>query len=394
MANGPNPSFMSFNGGQLPLPVKTIEYPTPEERQLLQAIDPNWKDGDPVHAELGEALRQVAQEVAAADAAYMPVSPGAPPLKISPAIPIDQLPPARRAEVMQTLRELQAVARAAPPPPTVPIPGAAPDINQAILEAQEITARRAQIHAAVAAAQSAVAPVAPVPIARVEAPPIVPTQLTPAAPQPAPAPPPAPAPEPPAPEPEKPIAGNTNATTLVRCKHCGWDASKLSIATPTEADKRVFLASMLGTNKRFWKDVPLFGGSLIVRFQSRLTLETEAAAQQLRYDVANGLEMHEIMTRVIQYEMCASLCSLTVVTGDAVSSVDMPHTELPLSETRKDPPITNLPAALLYMHTNVLTTDALRRAVGRAFMDFRELVSKLEANSANPDFYNGIAPAI
>lgn len=396
MSTGPQPPYMTFNGGQLPMPVKTIEYPTPEERQLLQTIDPNWKDGDPVHAELGEALRQVAQEVAAADAEYMPVSPGTPPVKIGPVVPLDQLPPERRAEVLQTLRGLQEIARNAPPPPAIPIPGAAPELNQAILEAQEIAARQARVRAAIGQAMQET-PVAPVQVAAqpvaqpVAQPPQPVAQPTAPVAQPAaqPATPPAPDTAPPV------IAGNTNAAQMLRCHHCGWDTSKLSIAAPTDADKRVFLASMLGTSKRFWKDIPLFGGAVIVRFQSRLTLETEAASMQLRADILNGMEMVEMPVRMIQYEMCSSLASLTLVHPDAPPQhVAPPHAALSLTVVRKDAPVTNLPEMLNYLHTTVLPTDALRKAVGRAFMDFRELVAKLEANAANPDFYNGIAPAI
>lgn len=373
-----------FNGGQLPFQPKTITHPTPDELAILKSIDPNWKPGDPVHEDLATALRQVEQEVAAADAAYMPVHPGTPPLAVPTPLNIATLSPERQQEIMTTLAQMQKLAQTLPPAPVVPLPDASPEINNAILEARAIAERQAQVRAAMAAA-SAPTDIKPMQVATAQAPPT--PAPTPVPPPVTPAPTPVPPPVTPAPEPaQAPIADNTNALAPPLCPHCGWDKSQLSLAEPSVNDKRVFLAALLG-GKRFYKDVELFNGNIVVRFHSRSTAEVDWAMEQIQYDVRNGMDISHVPVQIVQYELCCTVESITSYINGTPVGTKMPET------FDRGGDVTVLPGMLKHLNSVLFVNEPLRRAVNRAFLDFRDLVHKLEANAENQDFYNGIVPA-
>ncbi len=172
------------------------------------------------------------------------------------------------------------------------------------------------------------------------------------------------------------------------CRHCGWPHDRPDEIEPSPADKYYYLAMMLGTDgdTRFRKEVPLLGGAVVVNFRSMLSIESDLVWSQIAADRKAGKfeTMYEQLDLIQRYRMAASIESLEYRSGGVVR-VPEPMTIAP---SGGDTAIVDISD---WINREVLVSEHLRMSVLGAFTKFQGLCEKMEANSQNQDFWEGIA---
>lgn len=417
----------------LPLP-QGVAIPTtnltPAEQAALDRLQ--WEKGEPVEANMAAMLSQLAHESQVADGELPPgLTPDRPP--INPAadgglVNFDTLPVAKQQELVAAMRaanetrkrlaaapqideqagsgvndvlrqlhgsglpEVELVRRPVPkpaprtlertiPPGTAPQPAAgAPTWTTAGWATPAVMRQREE---ALKRSQAA----APPPL------------------EPAPAPAPAPAPEPvaepvaapveAAPEDDYALAPGTLTDTgaggLVHCPHCGHDLAQPDDLEVAIEDRRAFVLAFLGAPAtRYTKVYELFGGQLQVEFRSLTTTEADAIRIQLRFDADQGDFGRQgaawaAINTAATYRLAASLVAVEYANGGR--SVENP----PLDECAPDDDQpTGLHSKVRFLNEQLVTHEVVRSAVSRVMAQFQLELEKMEANSENPSFFEGI----
>lgn len=390
----PTASIAQLPGeNRLPLAAGTSLRLTPYERDGLAKL--GWVEGQPVPANLANVIKA---EVDAANN-IQGIWPVAADFQAPPMNPVDfeSLPDQHRANLAQWFQE-QAKA----PRPLTQLDGSPhkPGVAEALALAGSMPARHAappptidQVRAGLRAAAS------PIPVARPvgdwqegpargeAVPPVNPigqaveqrqqAQATAVvAPEPTPEPAPAPA----------------TGSVLSDCKHCGWPADRPSEIDPTPADKYGFLAMVLGgAGRRFYKDVSLFGGAVTVSFRTLTPREANMAWEQIAHDTRAGRQEtgYDRLRLIQEYRLAMSLSAIETV-GAGIVQVPEAGTLPP----RADGPFareTALPELVEWIDQALLPNEQVKIAVLKACTQFQLLCDKLEANTQNQDFWEGIA---
>jgi hypothetical protein len=354
-----------------------------------------WKEGDPipqlskiikaevdgklvtVGADRDEILRGVK---GSAPATYPEDTPDFQPPEV---ISIDNLPPEKRQEIEDSIRNMRQ--QAANPDQEQFIPRD-PNIGNAMALAQQQSAQHAAKIQALRQQQEQVkveddrkAPVRPkAKITRtqepVQPPPQIPTTPEPKAELPAKA------------EPEAEVRSTTGAQAeLKTCQHCGWDLSKPDEAQVTAEDLKTFVAAMIG-GKRFVKTYAILGGELQITFRAMTTKDADKILRQLFLDGRSGkvASPPEVFRRAQEYQLIVCLESVTS-NNNAVSLPPIDQHELDEDNTT-----TGLPEVLDYVYEQALPQESLRRVVLALYAEFDNTLAKLEASAKRPDFSQAI----
>jgi hypothetical protein len=380
--------------GTPPLPigqaVRAIDpkHLTDTEREKLESI--GWKEGEPVPSNMAEIVAAVEQQRAAEVQGDLPLpaDPTTPPVDFQP-VNLEDLPPEQRSRAKAMVDQSLEVAQ-----------GQAAAMQRANAETRANVAQAggSQVQMDQAAPARPAAGTVPnvdhVPQAA-PAPQAAPTpQATPQTPQAQPrTPEPAVAQEAPSEAlPDEPPG--TGAGGLAYCPHCGWDMAAEDIPDPDEADRLIFLQTVLG-QKPFEKRYELMGGQFIVGFRSLTASEIDAIYQQAfkereAGEIQSDLEYWERVNRyrmflqIAHYQAGATSRQLP----DALSKETNPHGT---GFWEAPPDVDRLKAIESYMLFHILRTETLSRIVQNTCAQFNRLVAKLEARVEDTDFWKETA---
>lgn len=321
------PNRMPFEPGEIIKPQRL----SPAERKVLTALD--WQEGDPVPANLPDLIERVKAEAALAD---YPLPLDTPPLRVPEPVDIAQLPEAKQAE----LRALLAAAKTAfsDSPPPLPEP--------------------ASMSPAVAAA------------ARDEAPELLIEDDTQSE-----------------AEARKTVQESLEASEEDHlCPRCQWDVRQKDIDTVTQKDKEDFLLSFQN-GLRFEKSYGMFGDTVDVRFRTLSPHEVDLCHRQSMLDWHQSdpsvVTQMDRIERALRYQLCLQL--LWVRSEGQVLEFPEQLSDwegVPVPEGQ-----TPLLAISEYMSENTFKTESRLRVFMRTMMGFNRLVTKLESNVENADFW-------
>ena len=191
--------------------------------------------------------------------------------------------------------------------------------------------------------------------------------------------------EKPAPVPEVP------APVLVGepfCPRCGWDMKQKFEVIPSDQDKEDFLIATLG-GQRFRKKYELFGGRVVVTFRSMLAEENKAVYRQLTLDqTAKKIATEaEWFVQMMDYRLACSLEEVAEKGGKIAAEI--PELQL-VSPLPADDAANPLVAQLKIVNSGVLGQEVTRRLVGAHLRRFQRLLEALEAMALEPSFWQGI----
>jgi hypothetical protein len=312
---------------------------TEDERRVLEAG--GWKDGDPVPDNLADFLAQQQEQMTNPDLMPPPVAPNTPPVNYQE-VDIDDLSPEEREHTKQAIASVLKGAKA-------------------FSEDQEEFAKFAGHDPSVLeAAKLAGGTVAVNDLDNSEYDTGVPK---------------------PEPVEETP---HDHEDPEERCARCGWPRDKEDVIEVTEGDKDLFLQAILG-GKQFHKTIELYSGKLKLIIRTLTPAEHDACWRQVTIDWGSG----RVKNLVDQGEMLTRYRAVLQVV--AISGLDRPVSFPSNMEDWKalcednDGKDTFLVEAI-HAFENALVSESLNRMVVGSVSDFNMLVTKMEANSVNPDF--------
>jgi hypothetical protein len=413
--------------GTLPVEPGTAIRMTPMEERELGKL--GLKPGEAVPANLAEAV--AAARLAAKDVGHLlPVDPGTPPLDYDER-PIEALPPDKRQELMDAIRQMQASEQHFQAMPAIVGPeGRNPSLMQAMRVAAEaptpFIANRAEAPGDPVSAfrrqQGAAAPEPPDPgyDRRGLVPDAGPLKSN----SPGPATPPqffrvadpqqaeqlgaamaeneslrrkvaeleraleAAASQLPPPG----GASDSGAVSLGNCQHCGWSLAQPDEIAPSPTDKYEYLAAILGGPRaRYRREASLFGGAVRCTFRSLTTEENDMVYRQITADSRDGrlASENDVYLKLMDYRLALTLERLEHRAGVPGLALHQVPEAAAVPPDPGDP--TPLPVLDRFVRGLVLPSETLQRAVRQEFHRFNKYVEKLEANASNPDFWAGTA---
>jgi hypothetical protein len=350
--------------GNRPLPKNKIVQSDNTEKQLKML---GWEDGDPIPPELGQRVKQIMDAREKAESHNLPADFKP---KQGRVVDFSELSEAERQELSDVLKDYkqQMVAQAEYDASgrniEKKLPGADPSVVAAAKQAQ-------------AAAETPAMPEVKI---------IPPKPVEEAAPTPEPEP--EPISEPVMEEDED--YDNGLDTNPVHCPRCLWRTDIPFTAEPTERDRQVFMASLLGTN-RFTKTYDIMGGNMKVSFRSLLSKEVDLVFKQLNCDATNGVITGDgdFFLRMEQYR---TLCSVSRI-ADASNTPQIeiaPLFELDWPGDDSGKVENTRLKDLADWFNEEISNESLRRVLYQHYREFQRLVEAMEAQTAEPNFWKGI----
>lgn len=178
------------------------------------------------------------------------------------------------------------------------------------------------------------------------------------------------------------------------CINCGFAGSKLEdVTVVTEDDKEAFLSMLIG-GSRFYKEFEIYNGAIKIVFRSLTQTELDMALTQASCDMAAGKipDQAEYFRRVHNYEQCMAIHKIV----SEKSAVTFPEiSEVLVDEAVPGEPLrTKLVDYQPYVYEKFIKTSSMLRIVSTLYLRFNALMSRLEANMHNADFWKGIVPHV
>lgn len=174
------------------------------------------------------------------------------------------------------------------------------------------------------------------------------------------------------------------------CPRCMWDLKQPYTVEPTEADKQLFMAAVLGA-QRFTKTIAVMGGNLQITYRSLLSTETDLVFRQLAHDMRqNRLVDDTSYFMLLQtYRLLMSVARIQDGIGRVL--VEMPPAgELEIEDLEGEPTI--LRKLNDWFNENVAPMESTRRIIVQHQHAFQRLVEALEVMTSEADFWIGIQP--
>ena len=335
----------------VPIAVKSL---APHEKEVLEKA--GWKPGMAVPSDMAERLANV-QRAARESLQEMPlpVPPDTPPLQIPPETDVSTLPPEKQQEIAALVEGMneaqQQLRRNRLPKPQFSGPGGAQAVHQGLHEAQ---------------AQVAQGPPPQMPVVDDRSQDTYDDTGV---------------------EKSRPAQSNTMSDNRpAECPHCGWDQNIPDPIVPTEVDKQTFLQATLG-NLPFEKLYDLAGGKLQITCRTLRPEELDLCFRQCYVERRRG----EIQTekdfweRLMRNRYCLQLVDLR--SGQMQHEMPRSVEEWEAGQTPDEGEDTIVKRIREHMYASIFRTETIVRWVGSTVADFNRLVTKLEANAMNPDFW-------
>lgn len=177
------------------------------------------------------------------------------------------------------------------------------------------------------------------------------------------------------------------------CPHCGYDLKKPDPTEPTDDDKLNFVQAVLG-QQRFRKTYALLGGRLRVTFRSLLTSESNMAFRQVLVDAQSDLKNRLVQDTAFYWRNLTTY--RTVMALESVDSAATGTIEIaPVDEIETDPGAFSFPdTKLIAVHDEIvkqaMPTEHLQQIVGHCFNEFQALCDKLTVMAEDANFYRAI----
>lgn len=175
----------------------------------------------------------------------------------------------------------------------------------------------------------------------------------------------------------------------VFCPRCTWDMRQRYEVMPTEADKEVFIISVLG-GTRMQKTYKIMGDKYEIKFRGLLAEENKQIHRQLLVEQKRDEFQSdtEWFLRFFEYRLACSV--EVIIANDKVLAVvpelaDVEKTELP--NKTDDKALTPLERLRNYVVADLLKTEITRRLVSGKFREFQRLYEALEAMALEPNFW-------
>jgi hypothetical protein len=175
----------------------------------------------------------------------------------------------------------------------------------------------------------------------------------------------------------------------VFCPRCTWDMRQRYEVMPTEADKEVFIVSVLG-GTRMQKNYKIMGDKYEIKFRGLLAEENKQIHRQLLLEQKRDEFQSdtEWFLRFFEYRLACSV--EVIIANDKVLAVvpelaDVEKTELP--NKTDDKALTPLERLRNYVVADLLKTEITRRLVSGKFREFQRLYEALEAMALEPNFW-------
>jgi len=200
-----------------------------------------------------------------------------------------------------------------------------------------------------------------------------------------------------------PDLDNKKTTLTNICPQCGWDQELPVLVEPTQADKQVFLQSILG-QKVFVKKYLVLGGNLEIDFRGLTLAEidscyTAAGAALKAQTLATNTDYYEYINRLRMGLQFTGLASgnktLFHRLPDGLNRVSNPTATLFWDDFLREKGLLNTEANLVdqvydYTTNNVLPTEHLQRIVTTKCAEFNRLVGRLEVAINDENFWKEI----
>jgi hypothetical protein len=187
--------------------------------------------------------------------------------------------------------------------------------------------------------------------------------------------------------PEVPL--NAAPAAEVFCPRCNWDMRQKYEVEITDADKEIFVASVLG-GTRFVKNYTLMGGRYEVKFRSLLAEENKQIHRQLLIDQKRDEFQSdtEWFLRFFEYRLA---CSVEAIIADGKVIATVPELSevgpLELPNKTDDKYLVDLVRLRNYVVVDVLKMEITRRLISNKFREFQRLYESLEAMALEPNFW-------
>jgi len=347
-------------------------------KQQLQAL--GWKEGDPLPGNMQDIFQTIRDDVETEMRTATPDLPDDFKPSIPDIIPIEQLPPERQREVLASLewakQAQQKHEQLQKRQEELQVPGASPDVQQALYESEAIREQQ----------EAPQQPTAEQPGFVLE------DDLEEAA-QPQPQPQQQAQPQQQQPQPATAAADDdtpfdTGAKTQTECPKCKWPLHVTWTMEPTEADRRGWTAAVLG-GTRFFKEIKLLGGRVRVLLRSLKASEERAVTTQLGYDLQQQRINSQGELLALHQEYRYALTIHAVYYNDVQRGGDGCELhELDWDKPKpNEPPATPLPSLADYINEQVLTDANLKRTVAAKVRQFHDMVEVLESQADDPNFF-------
>lgn len=175
----------------------------------------------------------------------------------------------------------------------------------------------------------------------------------------------------------------------VFCPRCNWDMRLKYETMPTEADKEIFMFSVLG-GSRMQKSYKLMGDKYEIKFRGLLAEENKQIHRQLLLEQKRDEFQSdtEWFLRFFEYRLACAV--EVIVVNDKVLAVvpelsEIADCELPNKTDNKES--TPLERLRQYVVCELLKTEITRRLVSGKFREFQRLYEALEAMALEPNFW-------
>jgi hypothetical protein len=168
------------------------------------------------------------------------------------------------------------------------------------------------------------------------------------------------------------------------CPNCSWDLENRDVEEITERDKQNFLAATLG-NKPFQKLFSLFDNQLQITLRSLRFNEVDACYRQCYEDrrqdeLATAADFMEQLNR---YRLCLQLVEIR--SGSEL--IQFPES---LAGWNGYNDYRDLPSIFDKVSEEALQSESLRRLATKCLFKFNRIMSRLEANCDNENFWKAV----
>lgn len=374
-------------GGGLPIP-RTPSMVTSSTAKTLEPF--GYQAGDPIPDGLAQRIAQMREEIKADEQAFDEANKPTTPTSVRPQklLKLEDLSEAHKQEITQLLLQAKNAGMSPQAAPTVTA-GVSPDVAKAVSHLANMAAPQSADPRII---NDLAGPPAPNFSKKPPAPPLPPTPEVRAAAKAA------------AAEemqaihadPNQPTHNHEDATGAMpgrytHCPRCAIDLSREYENLPSDEDRRVFLVAVLSQD-RFRKQIPIMGGELVITYRSLTAEESKMVLQQLSYDMRAGKINSEgdYWNGLQNYRLAISVERITLRDGRVIAAV--PDTkDIPYDPPEDGKLETMLVPMEAWFTKDILPQEPLRRVVGQQHRQFQRLVEALEAQAAEPSFWQGIA---